>query len=513
MALAASCRATRAPGSATISSATKPRYQQSCAASSCASRPWRRPRPPRGCAGRSRASCAVAVQRPRLGSGEVHVQRDVVQSSREELLDPADRVADRRRGPDSRPRRSRSRSGGRRASGSVPYSRSSAIQPPKAPGTTAASGPVPGIEREPELVAVALDRRRARRRPLRAEDERPVAPGRPDERRQVAAGAVEVRLDDLQREAGRDGGVERVAALLEHGHPRRRREPVRRRHHPEGPPELWPRREAHRPNVSVPRRAAPACSRSRLDPKLLAIGLGGGLLSGLLGVGGGIVMVPLLVLWAAYAQRDAHAMSLGAIIPISIAGIATYGVAGEVRYGTRSGSRRGRSSARASARGCSRGSTSGCSRSCSGSSSSGSRVLLGVTRMSGPALYFALVAFGVVAGVASGLLGVGGGTLIVPFLTLAVGSLAALRGGDLAARDPPDGDRGEPRSPPPRRRRPRPRAPLRRRRRRRQRRSARCSPSRCRRTRSASSSRSSSAWSASGSRATGSGASAQRRAR
>jgi uncharacterized membrane protein YfcA len=72
----------------------------------------------------------------------------------------------------------------------------------------------------------------------------------------------------------------------------------------------------------------------RLDPKLLAIGAGGGLLSGLLGVGGGIVMVPLLVLWAAYSQREAHALSLGAIIPISIAGIATYGVAGEVRYGT-----------------------------------------------------------------------------------------------------------------------------------------------------------------------------------
>jgi hypothetical protein len=69
-----------------------------------------------------------------------------------------------------------------------------------------------------------------------------------------------------------------------------------------------------------------------LDPKLVAIGLGGGVLSGLLGVGGGIVMVPLLVLWAGYAQRQAHATSLGAIIPISIAGIATYGVAGEVRW-------------------------------------------------------------------------------------------------------------------------------------------------------------------------------------
>jgi uncharacterized membrane protein YfcA len=69
-----------------------------------------------------------------------------------------------------------------------------------------------------------------------------------------------------------------------------------------------------------------------LDPRLLAIGLGGGVLSGLLGVGGGVIMVPLLVLWAGYAQRDAHAMSLGAIIPISVAGIAAYGIAGEVRY-------------------------------------------------------------------------------------------------------------------------------------------------------------------------------------
>jgi uncharacterized membrane protein YfcA len=69
-----------------------------------------------------------------------------------------------------------------------------------------------------------------------------------------------------------------------------------------------------------------------LDPKLLGIGFGGGVLSGLLGVGGGIVMVPLLVLWARYRQREAHAVSLGAIVPISVAGIATYGVAGEVRY-------------------------------------------------------------------------------------------------------------------------------------------------------------------------------------
>ncbi len=41
--------------------------------------------------------------------------------------------------------------------------------------------------------------------------------------------------------------------------------------------------------------------------------------------------------------------------------------------------------------------------------------------MSGIDLYVALAAFGVVTGVSSGLLGVGGGTLMVPFLTLAAG--------------------------------------------------------------------------------------------
>lgn len=68
-----------------------------------------------------------------------------------------------------------------------------------------------------------------------------------------------------------------------------------------------------------------------LTPRFIAIGIAGGVLSGLLGVGGGTVMVPLLVLWTAYGQRDSHALSLGAIIPISFASVITYGAAGKVR--------------------------------------------------------------------------------------------------------------------------------------------------------------------------------------
>lgn len=51
--------------------------------------------------------------------------------------------------------------------------------------------------------------------------------------------------------------------------------------------------------------------------KLMAIGTAAGLFSGLFGVGGGSVIVPLLVLWLAYGERNATATSLAAIVFIA----------------------------------------------------------------------------------------------------------------------------------------------------------------------------------------------------
>ncbi|HTA98560.1 MAG TPA: sulfite exporter TauE/SafE family protein [Solirubrobacteraceae bacterium] len=55
--------------------------------------------------------------------------------------------------------------------------------------------------------------------------------------------------------------------------------------------------------------------------KLAAIGSAAGLFSGLFGVGGGTVIVPLLVLWLGYGPREATGTSLAAIV--FIAGFAT----------------------------------------------------------------------------------------------------------------------------------------------------------------------------------------------
>lgn len=71
---------------------------------------------------------------------------------------------------------------------------------------------------------------------------------------------------------------------------------------------------------------------SRPSGKVLLVGALGGALAGLFGVGGGIVMVPLLVLLLGLDQRTAVTTSLLAIIPISILGAWGYATGGAVAW-------------------------------------------------------------------------------------------------------------------------------------------------------------------------------------
>ena len=68
-------------------------------------------------------------------------------------------------------------------------------------------------------------------------------------------------------------------------------------------------------------------SRERIL-KLAAIATAAGAFSGLFGVGGGTVIVPLLILWLGYGEREATGTSLAAIVII-----AAYATAGQALYG------------------------------------------------------------------------------------------------------------------------------------------------------------------------------------
>ncbi|NDR54082.1 MULTISPECIES: sulfite exporter TauE/SafE family protein [unclassified Actinomyces] len=169
--------------------------------------------------------------------------------------------------------------------------------------------------------------------------------------------------------------------------------------------------------------------------RIVLTGLGAGFLAGLFGVGGGLVIVPALTAFVGMDQRRAAATSLVAIVPTSIVGAVSYGVQGQVSLvaavflvlGSLIGAQIGVRLLRALP----------------------ARILpwifvafalfvivsqqivvpvrdAGLTLTPGSGA--ALVGVGLVAGVLSGLVGVGGGAVIVPGTQLAVGM------GDLLAR-------------------------------------------------------------------------------
>jgi uncharacterized protein len=59
--------------------------------------------------------------------------------------------------------------------------------------------------------------------------------------------------------------------------------------------------------------------------RLAAVGTAAGAFSGLFGVGGGTVIVPLLILWFGYGERLATGTSLAAIVIIALFAVALQG--------------------------------------------------------------------------------------------------------------------------------------------------------------------------------------------
>jgi hypothetical protein len=169
--------------------------------------------------------------------------------------------------------------------------------------------------------------------------------------------------------------------------------------------------------------------RAHIEPwKLVPLGVAAGMVGGSLGVGGGIVLVPLLVA-AGLRRHEAHATSLSGIVLTAAAGAISFGVAGEVDFalGVTIGL------------GGIVGSTSGTwlmNRISARSLTvvfamvllvagirliSGASPVPGSVSISSTAEIFFALGVGVIAGFLGGLAGIGGGVVIVPSLVLLLG--------------------------------------------------------------------------------------------
>ncbi len=67
----------------------------------------------------------------------------------------------------------------------------------------------------------------------------------------------------------------------------------------------------------------------------LAIGLAGGVACGMLGIGGGSVMVPALVLLAGYSQKSAQGTALAIIVPMALVAFLRYRFSPEIAMDNR----------------------------------------------------------------------------------------------------------------------------------------------------------------------------------
>jgi uncharacterized membrane protein YfcA len=155
------------------------------------------------------------------------------------------------------------------------------------------------------------------------------------------------------------------------------------------------------------------------------VGVLAGFFSGLFGVGGGILIVPGLVLMMRMGQRLAHGTSLAAIVPIAISGLLTYAihdsvdwpVAGLLVVGAVAGAAIGTRWLRDLNQRVLR------LLFAAFLLATAVRLLLNFSERTGRGpleiwVALALVGVGVVAGLLAGLLGVGGGIAIIPVLVV-----------------------------------------------------------------------------------------------
>lgn len=173
--------------------------------------------------------------------------------------------------------------------------------------------------------------------------------------------------------------------------------------------------------------------------KVALVGSVAGLLSGLLGVGGGIVLVPGLILVARLDQRLAHGTSLAATLPIAIASFVTYLAHGNVDWGV----------APWLALGAVTGAVVGTKLLSVLPKRTITIVFIVIVIVTATRLFFASVgdgrptlsAFGVgmllltgfVTGVIAGLLGVGGGVVMVPAMVVGFGMVPVVAKGTSVA--------------------------------------------------------------------------------
>ena len=170
--------------------------------------------------------------------------------------------------------------------------------------------------------------------------------------------------------------------------------------------------------------------------RTILVGLGAGFLSGLFGVGGGILIVPALVLVLGITQRLAHGTSLAAVLPIAASGLVGFALEDSVDWPV----------ALALTAGAMAGAVIGTYALQVLSPTALARVFAVVMLLSAARLVFeradaagrdeltvlaiaSLVVVGVLAGTLAGLLGVGGGVVMVPAMILLFGIPAAVAKG------------------------------------------------------------------------------------